>query len=127
MSRPPGDSEGTGVGGGPEFGSSGSVPLATSSPSVRPSPSVSGSSGSVPWRLTSSPSLSPSPSVSGSNGSVPRLPSRASSRPSPSASGRQKHWLLQPAVQVPVDVPSQTSSASITSLPQLAAQAAGTV
>ena len=65
--------------------SSGSVPSATSSPSVRPSSSVSASSGSVPI-ATSSPSARPSPSVSAMTRSVPMTVSSASASPSPSPS-----------------------------------------
>ena len=67
--------------------SSGSVPWAlTSLPSFRPSPSVSGFSGSVSCVLTSAPSDSPSSSESGSFGSVPIGPSSPLGRPSPSGS-----------------------------------------
>ena len=57
---------------GLEFGSFGSVPLATSSLSVKPSPSVSAFLGSVPLSA-SSLSVKPSPSVSlvvGSSGEL---------------------------------------------------------
>ena len=60
------------VGGGVEPALVGSAPRRTSRPSSNPSPSVSGSNGSVPCAFTSWPSLSPSPSVSGSSGFVPK-------------------------------------------------------
>ena len=67
---------------GTEPGSFGSLPAATSSPSLKVSPSVSASSGSVPVSpgptkipvLVSTPSSRPSPSVSASSGSVPVSP-----------------------------------------------------
>ena len=75
------------AGGGKENSSVGSVPASISSPSLKPSPSVSASSGSVPCTLISSPSLSPSRSVSGSNGIVlNRLISSPSVSPSSSES-----------------------------------------
>src|SRR6266571_7537047 len=48
---------------GVQFGSSGSDPEATSTPSEKPSPSVSGLNGSVPIRISCA-SLRPSPSES---------------------------------------------------------------
>src|SRR3989338_3672287 len=75
--------------------SNGVVPLVTSTPCAKPSPSVSilqpgeafggshGSNGSVP-AVTSSPSLIPSPSVSGLVGLVPSVASSAFVNPSPS-------------------------------------------
>src|SRR5262249_45923945 len=48
----------------------GSLPHCTSLPSFVPSPSVSASSGLVPYRSTSSPSERPSPSVSALRGYV---------------------------------------------------------
>jgi hypothetical protein len=56
--RPQGPSAGTLVGGGKSRPSLGSVPWATSAPSLQPSPSVSGRSGFVPFAC-SSPALVP--------------------------------------------------------------------
>lgn len=61
------------------------VVVNVSSPSGTPSPSVSGSVGSV-GSVSSSASSRPSPSVSGSAGSVPFRSSAASRRPSASVS-----------------------------------------
>ena len=70
-----------------------------------PSPSVSGSKGSVP-RSPSSPSSEPSPSVSGSKGSVPSLISSLSETPSPSSSSS----VLSPTPSPSVSVSSSGSS-----------------
>src|SRR5258708_31020365 len=82
--------EGGGSGGVGELGSSGSVPLATSTPSGIPSPSVSGLCGSVPSRY-SCRLVRPSPSGSafaslGSSGLSPWAISQSSGMPSLSRS-----------------------------------------
>ena len=68
------------------FASFGSVPSETSSPSDKPSLSLSESVGSVLVVFTSSPSDKPSSSLSESVGSVPKSASCASVRPSLSES-----------------------------------------
>ena len=105
----------------------------TSSPSLRPSSSVSASNGfvSAASRLasgpTSAPSVSPSLSVSGSSGSVPRASSCAFDKPSLSGSAAASSapepatgFVLSAITSVPSNVPPSSvslSSGSVAPMP----------